>query len=76
MPLSPRARPTRQQAQGGDNRALRRGNALAFVHAAQAMVILALSTDFSLSVTGAFMEGAPGNGLPKQVLLFDLRGSG
>ena len=57
-----------------DNRALRRGNALlALVHAAQAVVILALSTDFSLPVTGAFMEGQPGSGLPKQVLLFDLR---
>ena len=42
-----------------DNRALRRGNALlAFVHAAQAVVILALSTDFSLPVTGAFMEAS------------------
>ena len=50
-----------------DNRALRRGNALlALVHAAQAVVILALSTDFSLPVTGAFMEGQPGSGLPKQ----------
>lgn len=40
-----------------DNRALRRGNAaLACIHAAQAVVILALSTDFSLPVTGAFME--------------------
>ena len=57
-----------------DNTALRRGNALlALVHAAQAVVILALSTDFSLPVTGAFMEGQPGSGLPKQVLLFDLR---
>ena len=64
----------RQEAQGMDNRALRRGNAfLAFVHAAQAVVILALSTDFSLPVTGAFMEGQPGSGLPKQDLLFDLR---
>ena len=54
--------------------ALRRGNAfLAFVHAAQAAVILALSTDFSLPVTGAFMEGQPGSGLPKQDLLFDIR---
>ena len=57
-----------------DNRALRRGNALlAALHAAQAVVILALSTDFSLPVTGAFMEGQPGSGLPKQDLLFDLR---
>ena len=57
-----------------DNRALRRGNAsLSLVHAAQAMVILALSTDFSLPVTGAFMEGQPGSGPPTQDLLFDLR---
>ena len=57
-----------------DDKALRRGNAsLALVHAAQAVVILALSTDFSLPVTGAFMEGPPGSGLPKQDLLFDLR---
>ena len=57
-----------------DNRALRRGNALlALIHAAQAVVILALSTDFSLPVTGAFMEGQPGSGLPKQELLFDLK---
>ena len=41
-----------------------RGNALlAALHAAQAAVILVLSTGFSLPVTGAFMEGplsAPG----------------
>src|SRR6478609_8868144 len=56
------------------NRALRRGNTfLALVHAAQAAVILALSTDFSLPVTGAFMQGQPGSGLPTQELLFDLR---
>jgi hypothetical protein len=43
---------TRQEAQGIDNRALERGNALlALVHAAQAVVILAPSTDFSLPVT-------------------------
>ena len=57
-----------------EGRALRRGNAsLAVLHAAQAAVILALSTDFSLPVTGAFMEGQPGSGVPKQDLLFDLR---
>ena len=57
-----------------DNRSLRRGNALlAFVHVAQAAVILALATDFSLPVTGAFMEAQPGSGVPKQDLLFDLR---
>jgi hypothetical protein len=57
-----------------EDRALPRGNAsLAVLHTAQAAVILALSTDFSLPVTGAFMEGQPGSGLPKQDLLFDLR---
>src|SRR5512146_252736 len=57
-----------------DNRALRRGNAwLAALHAAQAAVILALSTDFSLPVTGAFMEGQPGSGPSKQDVLFNLR---
>ena len=57
-----------------DNSALRRGNALlAALHAAQALVILALSTDFALPVTGAFMKGQPGSGLPRQDLLFDLR---
>ena len=56
------------------DRALRRGNAaLAVLHAAQAAVILALSTNFALPVTGAFMEGPPGSGLPKQALLFHPR---
>ena len=53
-----------------EERSLRRGNAsLAVLHAAQAAVILALSTDFSLPVTGAFMEDQPGSGVPKQDLL-------
>ena len=57
-----------------DDRALRRGNAsLALLHGAQAAVILALSTNCALPVTGAFMEGPPGSGLPKQDLLFNLR---
>jgi len=56
------------------DRALRPGNAsLAVLHAAQAAVILVLSTNFALPVTGAFMEGPPGSGLPKQVVLFHLR---
>jgi hypothetical protein len=57
-----------------DDRALWRGNALlAGLHAAQAALILALSNDFSLPVTGAFMEGQPGSGTPEQDVLFDLR---
>jgi len=55
-----------------DNR-LRAGNlALAALHAGQAAVILALATDFSLPVTGAFMEGPPGSGLPAPDTLFHL----
>ena len=55
-------------------RALQRGNLmLAALHAAQAAVILALSTDFALPVTGAFMQGPPGSGPPMQDSLFDLR---
>ncbi len=42
------------------------------LHATQAVVILALSTSFSLPVTGAFMEGQPGSGLPTPDRLFDL----
>lgn len=45
---------------------------LAGLHTAQATAILALSTSFSLPVTGAFMEGPPGSGLPKPDGLFDL----
>lgn len=42
-------------------RRLRIGNlALAALHAAQAVLILALSNDFSLPVTGAFLDGPPG----------------
>lgn len=40
---------------------LRVGNAvLALLHAGQAAIVLALSNDFSLPVTGAFLEGPPG----------------
>lgn len=53
--------------------ALRRGNlALAGLHLAQAVVILALSTSFSLPVTGAFIDGPPGSGVPSQDMLFDI----
>ena len=55
------------------NTSLRRGNlSLALIHAGQAVVILALSTDFALPVTGAFMTGPPG-GTPAQETLFHVR---
>jgi hypothetical protein len=53
---------------------LQRGNlGLAVLHAAQAAAILALSTDFALPVTGAFMSGPPGSGTPAQETLFHVR---
>ncbi|HEY6960582.1 MAG TPA: heliorhodopsin HeR [Gaiellaceae bacterium] len=53
---------------------LRTGNLLlAAAHATQAAVILALSTAFSLPVTGAFMTGPPGSETPPQETLFHLR---
>lgn len=53
---------------------LRLGNlALAGLHGAQATVVLALSNDFSLPVTGAFLDGPPGvTALPPQETIFDL----
>jgi hypothetical protein len=52
---------------------LRRANlVVGLVHAAQAAVILALSNDFSLPVTGAFLEGPPGDEAATQEHLFDL----
>ena len=63
------ARPVRQVTDGS----LRRGNLLlAVLHAAQGVAVLALSTGFSLPVTGAFLEAQPGSGLPTLDRLFDL----
>lgn len=54
-------------------RRLRRANILAgLLHAAQAILILVLSNDFRLPVTGTFAEDAPGRSLPPQELLFEL----
>ncbi len=55
-------------------RRLRAGNAaLALLHAAQAALILALSNDFSLPVTGTFLDGPPGiSELPAAETVFDL----
>ena len=52
---------------------LRRFNVvLAVLHAAQAAVILALSTDFALTVTETFPEGPPGTATPAPEPLFDV----
>jgi hypothetical protein len=54
-------------------RRLRVGNAvLAALHLGQALVILALANDFSLPVTGAFLDGPPGTAPQPQETLFDL----
>jgi hypothetical protein len=59
---------------GAWDKKLRRGNiGLAVIHAAQAAVILVLSTSFALPVTGAFMTGPPGSGTPVQETLFNVR---
>jgi len=46
--------------------------AMGAIHLAQAVAILALSTDFALPVHGTFMEGPPGAGPVKVHHLFDL----
>jgi len=47
--------------------------AMGAIHLAQAVAILALSTDFALPVHGTFMEGPPGEGAATIHHLFDLR---
>lgn len=42
------------------------------IHLAQAIVILALSNDFSLPVTNSFSAGQPGSGLTDQEILWEL----
>lgn len=43
------------------------------LHAAQGALILALSNDFALPVTGTFMKGPPGDAPPELGTLFDIR---
>lgn len=60
-------------AEAASLRRLRLGNAgLAVLHLAQAIVILLLSNDFTLPVTGAFLDAQPGSPIPPQETLFDL----
>lgn len=52
---------------------LRRDNAIAaIVHLVQAVVVVALATDFALPVTAAYLEGPPGTPAGDPVVLFDL----
>jgi hypothetical protein len=52
---------------------LRRCNvSLGFLHAVQAIAILALATAFTLPVTGTFMEGPPGTAPGAPTTLFDV----
>ncbi len=46
--------------------------AMALLHGAQGVALLALSNDFALPVTATFMEGPPGRDLPELRTLFDL----
>ena len=53
---------------------LRRWNiGLTVLHAAQAVVVLLLATDFAISVTSTFPEGPPGTAPPAAEVLFDVR---
>ncbi len=53
---------------------LRRWNiALTVLHAAQAVAVLALATDFAITVTSSFPEGPPGSAVPAPDPLFDVR---
>ena len=45
----------------------------AVVHGAQGVAILYLANDFSLPVTGTFMDGPPGAEPPQLTTLFDVR---
>jgi hypothetical protein len=57
----------------GRQRSLRRANiAAAVLHALQAGAVLALASDFSLPVTGTYLEGPPGTPAGDPVGLFDL----
>ncbi len=53
---------------------LRRWNlGAAALHAAQAVIVVILATDFSLPVTGAYLQGPPGTTPQDPVLLFEIR---
>jgi hypothetical protein len=53
---------------------LRRWNlGAAALHVAQAVVVVALATDFSLPVTGAYLQGPPGTIPQDPVVLFEIR---
>ncbi len=59
----------------GDSQAasLRRWNiGLGFVHAVQAVAVLALASAFALPVTATFMEGPPGTAAGAPITLFDV----
>ena len=53
---------------------LRRWNlGLTVLHAAQAVVVLLLASDFAISITSTFPEGPPGTPVPPPEPLFDVR---
>ena len=69
--------PTQTTASGVDDDRLsnlRRWNiALAVLHAAQALVVLLLATDFAITVTSSFPDGPPGSAPPAPDALVDVR---
>ena len=47
--------------------------ALTVLHAAQAVVVLVLASDFAITVTSSFPAGPPGSPVPAPEALFDVR---
>jgi hypothetical protein len=62
-----------QQLSRTQQNGLRRWNlGAAALHLAQAVVVVALATDFSLPVTGSYLQGPPGTTAQAAVVLFDI----
>jgi len=69
-----RTQVTETSVDASTNRRLRTANLMVgLVLAAQAALIVALSNDFAIPVTAAFLDGPPGSPLPEATTLFDVR---
>lgn len=61
------------EVDAGAQSSLRRANVIAaVVHAAQAVAVLVLASDFALPVTASYLAGPPGTTPEDQVVLFDI----
>lgn len=74
QPTEPAPRPDVEEITAGRLAGLRRWNlALAVLHAAQAVLVLALASDFAITITSTFPQGPPGTRLEAPESVFDLR---